>query len=156
MLDRVANAKVPGWNPDFYSAFTLSLTHPILWYAEQPPSASEAMESLHKEGMHKMLYTAPFFGRMNDVPRNSREYGGVRHKLRSHDYTHLPIFDPTRTGTFTEEHTISNQNWWIFASEPPTRSEASQWAALDGAELDSGRQVKAQQLSQVCFVPYTH
>ena len=114
------------------------------------------MESLHEEGVHKALYTAPFFGRMDDVPRKAREYGGVSYKLRSHDYTHLPIFDPTQTGDSTEEHTISNQNWWTFAFEPPTRSEASQWAALGGADEVSKRRVKAQKLSQVCFVPYFH
>lgn len=142
---------------DFHSAFEIKRSHLVLCYAQPPPLASEVLESLQDEGIDRVVYTEPFFGNIKDVPQQAHEYGGVRHKLRSHDPIHLPIFDPTGIGSHVDDTTIVNSKVWTIALEPPTRSEVCKWAEEHGilGENKSNiiyRQPKTRVFSQVCLL----
>ncbi|KAF8249753.1 DNA/RNA polymerase [Wilcoxina mikolae CBS 423.85] len=117
---------------DFHSAFEIKRTKQVYYYARPAPLASEILESLQDEGIHRMVYTEPFFGNIKDVPNQTHEYGGVRRKLRSHDPIHLPVFDPTGVGNCIDDNTAVNARVWIIIHEPPSRFEVCKWAEEQG------------------------
>jgi hypothetical protein len=116
---------------DLRSAFGLPSSRSVLHYDLVPPSVSEVVESLRDEGVSRVIYTEPFYGNVSDVPAQSREYGGVRHTLRSHDYIHLPVFNPTGASKRTDGHTLKENipRIWEYAHKPPSRAEVVQFAA---------------------------
>jgi hypothetical protein len=145
---------------DLRSAFGIPTSRSVLHYDLRPPSVSEVVESMREDGVSRIVYTEPFYGNISDVPAHSREYGGVRHTLRSHDYIHLPVFNPTGARNCTDGHTLKGHIpiVWDYAHAPPSRAEVVQWAAencpVNGdPEKSLKYRPQPQELSQVRIHP---
>jgi hypothetical protein len=98
----------------------------IIYIPDLPPSISDVNKSMEEFGTSRFLYREAFFGVSKDVPGQVREYGGMRLRLYSNDYVHLPMFNPTvarRPGHFGSP-VCPMSSLWRLLSVPPGRSEA--------------------------------
>ena len=92
----------------------------MIW-SNQPPSTTDLLSSLQRHGIPRVVPRDAFYGRDEDVPSTSREYGGRKFKLVSRS---LPYLDHFNTGISTDllEHPGDNRTRsriWQFETLPP-------------------------------------
>lgn len=130
--------------PTMLAAFEINPTRTVLYIPQEPPARTAASRLLEEDGISPVIYDSPYYGKISDLPNKPLEYGGARHKLLSHDYTHLPYFDPLGKA----KHATDTSNvfrptklmFWKITAEPPSRSEVGEWTSQNsisnGASMD--------------------
>lgn len=133
-------------------------------YNKMPPSNSEALGSLERMGLPRVLYQSPYYSSEADVPERPREYAGREFKLESNTVRYLPDFDPSGEGSRTLRTTrhkvlcLPTLRAWELMEPPPTRQETDEWLEEQkstqrnrGSDTDGDYDPQLSELSQVCI-----
>lgn len=92
----------------------------MIW-SNQPPSTTDLLSSLQRHGIPRVVPRDAFYGRDEDVPSTSREYGGRKFKLVSGSLRYLDRFN-TGISTNLFEHSGDDRTRsriWQFENRPP-------------------------------------
>lgn len=139
-----------------YDEFNLSMTKPVMCFAQGPPAALDIGLEMHQSRTPSIIFQDPYYSDEKDVPERPREYAGREFKIGSSTVSYLPDFDLTGTSLacrgqktnavvdrlaeekmYRKRRRACDYRIWEIDEPPPTRSEVQTWIEQCGG-FDSG------------------
>lgn len=142
----VTSPQVFHTSSQLHNEFKLSVTKPIMCFAQGPPAASEIILEMREGGTPAIIYQDAYYSDEKDVPERPREYAGKEFKVGSTTVSYLPDFDSTGTSlaclgektstvvdrvaeekTYQKRRRACDYRIWEIDEPPPTRLEVQTW-----------------------------